>query len=172
MIYSIIIVCRTNGLSDQRAVGPTGCRTNGLSDQRAVGPTGCRINGLPDQRAVGPTGCRTNGLSDQRAVGPMGCRTNGLSDQRADPELSLKLYLDIGTHEFVSDILDFIEPFKRCQKTKTSHFNFDLKNIAEWLKTNRLSLNVKKLNFWFSLSKYDKINSNTIAIKIQNVIYR
>ena len=54
VIYSIIIVCRTNGLTDQRAVGPTGCRTNGH-----VGPTGCRTNGLSDQRAVGPTGCRT-----------------------------------------------------------------------------------------------------------------
>ena len=28
--------CRTNGLSDQWAVGPMGCRTNGLSDHREV----------------------------------------------------------------------------------------------------------------------------------------
>ena len=28
--------CRTNGLSDQWAVGPMGVRTNGLSDHREV----------------------------------------------------------------------------------------------------------------------------------------
>ena len=45
-----------------------GCRTNGLSDQRAVGPMGSRNNGLLDQQAVGPMGYRTNGLSDQKEV--------------------------------------------------------------------------------------------------------
>ena len=40
IMYTTISKSRTNGLSDQWAVGPMGCRTNGLSNQWAVGPQG------------------------------------------------------------------------------------------------------------------------------------
>ena len=40
MYVTMSMGCRTNGLSNQWAVGPMCCRTNGLSTQWAVGPTG------------------------------------------------------------------------------------------------------------------------------------
>ena len=83
------MVCRTNGVSDQRCVGPMVCRTNGVSDQWCVGPMVCRTNGVSDQRCVGPMVCRTNGVWDQWCVGPMVCRTDGQSPARPPDGVSM-----------------------------------------------------------------------------------
>ena len=49
-------------------------------------------------------------------------------------------------------------------KTLESNFNFDLKNLEESLKANRLSLNVKTTKLFLFHSKYDRVDSNTNAI--------
>ena len=53
-------------------------------------------------------------------------------------------------------------------KTIETNLNFDLKCVSEWLKSNRLSLNVKKTKLLFFRSKYKTIQEN-ISIKIQGV---
>ena len=53
-------------------------------------------------------------------------------------------------------------------KTIEANLNFDLKCVSEWLKSNRLSLNVKKTKLLFFRSKYKTIQEN-ISIKIQGV---
>ena len=53
-------------------------------------------------------------------------------------------------------------------KTIETNLNFDLKCVPEWLKSNRLSLNVKKTKLLFFRSKYKTIQEN-ISIKIQGV---
>ena len=54
-------------------------------------------------------------------------------------------------------------------KTLESNLNYDLKFISEWLKSNRLSLNVDKTKLLIFHSKNNKMQFNDISIKIQNV---
>ena len=53
-------------------------------------------------------------------------------------------------------------------KTIESNFNFDLKNLNEWLRASRLSLNIKKTNLLIFHSKFNR-NNFDISIKIQGV---
>ena len=54
-------------------------------------------------------------------------------------------------------------------KTLESNLNYDLKFISEWLKSNRLSLNVDKTKLLIFHLKNNKMQFNDISIKIQNV---
>ena len=54
-------------------------------------------------------------------------------------------------------------------KTLETNINFDLKSVSEWLKSNRLSLNVGKTKLLLFRSKCNKIQSENISIKIQGV---
>ena len=54
-------------------------------------------------------------------------------------------------------------------KTLETNINFDLKSVSEWLKSNRLSLNVGKTKLLLFGSKCSKIQFENISIKIQGV---
>ena len=55
----------------------------------------------------------------------------------------------------------------KSQKTLESNLNYDLKSVTEWLKSNRLSLNVGKTKLLIFHSK-KKSQFNDISIKIPN----
>ena len=50
-----------------------------------------------------------------------------------------------------------------------TNINFDLKSVSEWLKSNRLSLNVGKTKLLLFRSKCSTIQFENISIKIQGV---
>ena len=53
-------------------------------------------------------------------------------------------------------------------KTIESNFNFDLKNLNEWLRASRISLNIKKTKLLIIHSKFNR-NNFDISIKMQGV---
>ena len=55
-IFGVAISRAKEVVNQILVVEPMGCRTNGLSNQWAVGPMGCRTNGLSNQWAVGLVG--------------------------------------------------------------------------------------------------------------------
>ena len=54
-------------------------------------------------------------------------------------------------------------------KTLETNLNYDLKNLTQWLSSNRLSLNIDKTKLLISHSKYNKKNYDNIIIKLQGV---
>ena len=52
-------------------------------------------------------------------------------------------------------------------KTLESNLNYDLKAVSEWLRSNRLSLNVNKTKLLYFRSSRSKFNSDNISIKLQ-----
>ena len=52
-------------------------------------------------------------------------------------------------------------------KTLESNLNYDLKAVSEWLRSNRLSLNVNKTKLLYFRSSRNKFNFNNISIKLQ-----
>ena len=53
-------------------------------------------------------------------------------------------------------------------KTIETNFNFDLKNLNEWLRASRLSLNIKKTKLLIFHSKFNR-KTFDISIKIQGI---
>ena len=54
-------------------------------------------------------------------------------------------------------------------KTLETDLNVDLKATSEWLKANRLSLNVKKSQLIIFHSKLKKVNITTFSIKFEGI---
>ena len=54
-------------------------------------------------------------------------------------------------------------------KTLETNLNYDLKNLAQWLYSNRLSLNIDKTKLLIFQSKYNKKNYDNIITKLQGV---
>ena len=80
-----------------------------------------------------------------------------------DPRYSLKY----STVSHFADDTSIIYSSNHLKAIETN-LNFDLKCVSEWLKSNRLSLNVKKTKLLFFRFKYKTLQEN-ISIKIQGV---